>query len=222
VARVEGELREDMVFGATPVCVGLDEDGRRICVASRMKYHSRQREVGPLAEWFAGRGYEVVAFEGLNLSFEGGGDAIWHPGRRLIWGGYGHRSEAEIYPTLARTFGAPVITLELADAKFYHLDTCFCPLSDKAVLLYPPALTESGVALVRRVFQHVIDVNEHEAVELFACNAAAFLNKYVFIQRGAVDTNRRLKELGFEVIEVETGEFLKSGGSVFCMKTAIF
>lgn len=213
---------EDMVFCANPVFVGLDENGRRVCVRSRMKYPSRQREVVPLADWFKNHGYKLADLNDLSLGFEGGGDAIWHPGRGLIWGGYGHRSGSEIYPMLAEWFGVPVITMELADRRFYHLDTCFCPLNDKAVMLYPPALTEAGMALVRRIFEHVIVVGEHEAVELLACNAASFLNKYVFIQRSSANVNRQLTQLGFKVLEVETDEFLKSGGSVCCMKTAIF
>jgi N-dimethylarginine dimethylaminohydrolase len=213
---------EDMVFCANPVFVGLDEGGRRVCVTSSMKYPSRQREVIPLANWFKNKDYMVASLDGLDASFEGGGDAIWHPGRRLIWGGYGHRSEPEVYPALAQRLGTPVITLELADARFYHLDTCFCPLSDKAVMLYPPALTETGMALIRRVFEYVIEVRKDEAINLLACNAASFLNEYVFIQRGAIDTNRQLSDLGFKVVEVETDEFLKSGGSVSCMKAALF
>ena len=78
---------EDMVFCANPVFVGVNSEGRRLCVPSTMKYASRQREVGPAVEWFKSNGYEFQNANPDNLYFEGGGDAIWHPGRALIWGG---------------------------------------------------------------------------------------------------------------------------------------
>jgi N-dimethylarginine dimethylaminohydrolase len=40
----------------------------------------------------------------------------------------------------------------------------------------------------------------------------------VLIQRGCAVTNERLRAAGYEVRELDTDEFLKSGGSVFCMK----
>src|SRR5256885_6893295 len=44
--------------------------------------------------WFKARGYRIAKLKDSSLHFEGAGDALWHPGRRLIWGGYGFRSEA--------------------------------------------------------------------------------------------------------------------------------
>ena len=78
------------------------------------------------------------------------------------------------------------------------------------------------MALVRDVFERVIEVDAFEATDSMACNAAAFLGKYVVIQGGAVKVNWALRGLGFEVFEVETSEFMKSGGSVFCMKMHLF
>jgi N-dimethylarginine dimethylaminohydrolase len=85
-----------MVFCANPVFTGLDGEGRRVCVLSHRRVASRRTEVAAHAEWFQGNGYRVFSIPGLEL-FEGGGDAIWHPGRRLIWGGYGFRTDKEIY-----------------------------------------------------------------------------------------------------------------------------
>ena len=55
-----------------------------------------------------------------------------------------------------------------------------------------------------------------------ACNAAAFPGGAVVIDRRAERTIRALGRRGFRVTEVDTGEFLKSGGSVFCMKQLLF
>jgi len=212
---------EDMVFCANPVFAGLDGQGRRVCVLSHMRYPSRRPEVATHAAWYRANGYRIVEIGGSSL-FEGSGDALWHPGRRLIWGGYGHRTSKEVYEKISEVFDAPVLPLELKTETFYHLDTCFCPVDEKTALVYPPALTGEGLEMVRHAFPRLIEVDEREAVEGMACNAAAFPGNYVVIQRGAATVNAKLRELGFQVVEVDTSEFLKSGGSVFCMKMYLF
>ena len=212
---------EDMVFCANPVFAGLDGDGQRVCVLSHMRFSSRQPEVAAHARWYRENGYHVVEIAGPGL-FEGSGDALWHPGRRLIWGGYGQRTSKEVYAKISRVFDAPVIPLELKTELFYHLDTCFCPVDERTALVYPPALTGEGLELLRQAFPSVIEVDDDEATHAMACNAAAFLGKYVVIPKGAPKATARLRELGFQVVEVDTSEFLKSGGSVFCMKMYLF
>src|SRR5690606_33623084 len=113
---------------------------------------------------------------------------------------------------------APVVALRLVDERFYHLDTCLSMLDARTVLLYPDALEPEAVALVRHFFPRVIEAPEDEAVRLFACNAHCPDEQHVFIQRGCVETIAKLREAGFEPVELDTGEYLKSGGSVFCMK----
>jgi N-dimethylarginine dimethylaminohydrolase len=213
---------EDMVFCANPVFPGIDGKGGRKCVLSKMNHPSRQKEVTATASWFERNGYELVDLRGQVCAFEGGGDAIWHPGRGLIWGGHGQRTEVGIYSLFGEIFDVPVIALEIQDSRFYHLDTCFSPLDQKTVLLYPPAFTEEGLSLIRELFPRIVEANEDETVGRLACNAAALLGRYIFIQRGAEKVNQRLRALEYQVIEVDTGEFLKSGGSVFCMKSALF
>lgn len=213
---------EDMVFSANQVLPGEDEAGRLFVVLSQMRHESRRREVPLFERWFAERGYGILRLDDPTLLFEGQGDAIWHPGRRLLWGGYGHRTSLATYRELATKIGAPVIALELPSPDFYHLDTCFCALDEESVLIYRDALTEEGVGLVRKYFSQVIETPKEEAYGAFACNATALPGKKVVIQRGATETRRRLEAAGFAVHEVETGEFIKSGGSVFCMKIMVY
>ena len=60
---------------------------------------------------------------------EGAGDAIWDATRQFFWVGYGPRSDAASPATIAEIFSQDVVALELATDEFYHLDTCFLPLS---------------------------------------------------------------------------------------------
>ena len=208
---------EDMVFSANPTLTGLNAKGKKVAILSQMKHASRQREVLAHRDWFAAHGYDVIESPVL---FEGGGDATWHPGRRVIWGGYGQRSVEEAYLFVARVFGVEALTLELA-TDFYHLDTCFCPIDEKTVLLHPKAFTKAGLALIKRNFKTVIEADAADARERFACNAAVF-GKHVVIQAGSTALEDKLKKHGCDVHRVETGEFLKSGGSVYCMKQWLF
>ncbi len=206
-----------MVFSANPVFVGQDLNGRRICLLSNMKFSSREREVAAYEKWFALRGYTIVRLSNLDWHFEGHGDALWHPGKRLIWGGYGYRSVPQVYTEISKVFSSPVILLELCREHFYHLDTCLCPLSETEALYFPEAFKPEGQALIRSLFPKVIAASEKEALSGLACNALV-LGKKVIIQEGNSETNDALRALGYEVFEVDTSEFIKSGGSVFCMK----
>lgn len=213
---------EDMVFTANPSFTGRDANGTAVCVPGRMAFTSRRPEAAAHAQWCAAHGYEVRELPRDVERFEGTGDSLWHPGRALIWAGEGARTERRAHEALADIFGVPVIRLKLADPRFYHLDTCFCALSDRCVLIYPKAFTTEGLALIHRVFPDVVEVDEAEATGAFSCNAAAFNGKTVVIQHGAPRTNAELRRRGFDVQEVATDEFLKSGGSVFCLKAALY
>lgn len=212
---------EDMVFCANQTFVGLDANGKNLCVLSQMKHESRQREVSAFGKWFGEHGYRVENIP-TKIGFEGSGDAIWHPGRALIWGGSGFRTEPGVYPHVSEFFGAPVIRLELKSDRFYHLDTCFCAIDERTVLIHPGSMTPLGVAMIKAVFENVIECDDKEAKELMACNATALGGGHVIIQKGNVNSIATLRKLGYTVHEVDTSEYMKSGGSVFCMKMYVF
>lgn len=213
---------EDMVFTANQVLPGMDADGRPYVVLSHMRHPSRQREVPYFRDWFESYGYRIAELPESIPFFEGQGDAIWHPGQRLLWGGYGQRTAVEAYSALAELLDVPVAVLELVHPSFYHLDTAFCALAGDAALVFPGAFSAEGMQQLKLGFRRVIEVPEEEASTGFACNAHAFDGRTVVIQRGSPRTVAALAENGFDVVEVETGEFIKSGGSVFCMKMMIY
>jgi N-dimethylarginine dimethylaminohydrolase len=210
----------DMVFCANQTLPYLTPGGSRGVVLSRMYAPQRRNEVPHYARFFEKEGYRVSEVDetATGESFEGMGDAIWHPGRFLLWGGYGFRTDRSVYDHLGADFGFPVLPVSLTDADFYHLDTCFAPLNEETVLIYPGAFEEEGLEMVHAHFRHVVEAPEEEARGLFACNAHCPDGRNVIIQRGCKETNRKLRHAGFEPVEVDTDEYLKSGGSVFCMK----
>lgn len=210
----------DMVFCANQTLPYRDPSGgERGVVLSRMHAAQRKEEVPYYAGFFSTHGYAIRELsEQVEGSFEGMGDAIWHPGRHLLWGGHGFRTAPDAYDAVSEMLDVPVVLVELADEDFYHLDTCLCPLSETTALIYPGAFTDEGRALIEHFFENVIEVPAVEAREQFACNAHCPDGEHVLIQRGCTATTRQLEAAGFTPVELDTGEFLKAGGSIFCMK----
>jgi len=212
---------EDMVFCANQTLAGLDGAGERLCLLSQMKHPSRQREVPAFERWFEREGYAVVFLPGDEV-FEGGGDAIWHPSRGLIWGGYGIRTEPGAYVAVSDYFEVPVIRLRLSSDRTYHLDTSLCPLDESTALIHAGSFEPAALEMIRRIFPTVLESPTKEAIDGMACNAAAVGGTHVVINRGNPHTASMLREHGYQVVEVDTSEFVKSGGSVFCMKMYVF
>ena len=220
LAPVEG--LEDMVFCANPVFTGLTTRMEKICIPSHMRYPSRRKEVAAFEAFFQGEGYRLARLSDKTAMFEGMGDCMWHPGKRLLWGAHGFRTDPEVYPEIAQVCEAPVILLKLVNERFYHLDTCFCPLTQEAVLIYPSAFDAESLGLILKMFPIVLVAEENEAIRLLACNAAVVDSKTTFIQAGAEIASRHMRAIGLEVVALETSEFMKSGGSVFCLRQPFF
>lgn len=213
----------DMVFCANQTLPYQTTDGKRGVVLSRMHAPQRRDEVPHLARFFAQQGYTLTSIpETVPGSFEGMGDALWHPGHALLWGGYGFRTDRSIYEWLSRQLDVPVLALRLVDPDFYHLDTCLSLLDAVSALYVPAAFDKESRALLHQHIPNLIEVPEREARELLACNAHCPDGRHVLIQKGCHETVRQLRAAGFEPIELDTSEFLKSGGSVFCLKLMFF
>lgn len=210
----------DMVFCANQTLpFRRPEDGRTGVVASRMHSVHRAPEVQDFIQFFEEEGYEPIELpDDIPGSFEGMGDAIWHTGRYLLWGGHGFRTDPRVYEAISERLNVDILLLSLSDPDFYHLDTCFSVLDRDTVLVFPGAFDETGLALIHSMFWRVLEASDFESRRGFACNAHCPDGKHVLIQAGNPDTCNMLRHNDFEPIELETGEFVKSGGSVFCMK----
>lgn len=213
----------DMVFCANQSLPFMDEDGTKKVLMSIMHAEQRKGEVPYIENFYLKQGYEIFHPDPDKVeSFEGMGDALWHFKRKLIWGAFGIRSSLSVYEQISDLFDVPVIALELKNKKFYHLDTCLCILNEDTALIYADAFTEEGLELIHTLFDSVIEATGYEAEKLFAVNAACPDGKNVLIQQGCTDVNQKLRDAGFYVHEYSTYEFLKSGGSVFCMKMLLW
>ncbi|HYX35225.1 MAG TPA: arginine deiminase-related protein [Oligoflexus sp.] len=211
----------DMVFCANQTFPFLDASGHPAVILSNMWDETRHLEVACLAgqlEKLGVRIHSLPARQDQTL-FEGMGDALWVPGRRLICGGYGFRTDRRIYETIHAITGTPIVLFELLNPRFYHLDTCLSLLDARTVLACREGFTDEGWTTLGRLFPRIIEVPLHEAdAPGFACNAHCPDQQHVILQKGCEETCSVLRSYGFTPIEVETEEYIKSGGSVFCMK----
>jgi N-dimethylarginine dimethylaminohydrolase len=201
----------DMVFTAN---AGLVK-GRRF-VVSRFRYPERQYEEPYFADWFMDRGYEVTLMP-RDVPFEGAGDALFDRGAERLWMAHGHRSIAAAHEVLAERLGVDIVTLKLVDQRFYHLDTCFCPLEGGFLLYYPPAFDEASRAAIegRIGADKRIAIGEEDALA-FACNAVN-IDRTVVVNRASAAFVKALAQKRFEVVQTPLSEFMKAGGSAKCL-----
>lgn len=201
----------DLVFTANAGLVLGD-----IAVLSRFYHKERQGEEPYFKEWFANNGFTVYELP-KDLPFEGAGDALLDREGRWLWAGYGFRSELDSHAYLAKWLNIEVLSLHLVDERFYHLDTCFCPLSGGYLLYYPPAFDSYSNKLIemRVVPEKRIVLEEPDAVT-FGCNAVN-IDKIIIMNKASDGLKSRLSEVGFQIIETPLTEFLKAGGAAKCL-----
>ena len=120
-----------------------------------------------------------------------------------------------------RTY-SPLLALELTDPALYHLDTVLAPLTHDTALIWKDGLTRDGREMLDEVFTHFIEPPETEVKQGFACNAHCPDGRTVIIDQVCRETISMLETAGFTVRAVDTSEFRKAGGSVFCLKNMVF
>jgi len=151
------------------------------------------------------------------LCLEGAGDCIWDPVRQMFWVGYGQRSDRHAAEAVAEVFGQPAVSLQLRDPRYYHLDTCLCPLESGHVLYVPEAFTAPALQeLFARVPEDMrIRVPRQDAEQL-AANAVAF-DRHIVLSHCGPKLRAELEAAGHTVHEVRIPEFAMSGGSACCL-----
>jgi len=210
----------DMVFTANAglVC-------GRTAILARFRHEERQSEEPYFAEWFLEKGYALHRCP-RDLYFEGAGDALFDRGVPVLWMGYGHRSVAGAQDFIGDVLASAghaveIVTLELVNARYYHLDTCFCPLEGGALLYYPPAFSATSLlAIEARIPADKRIVCSTADAEAFACNAVN-IGQTVILNHASPELEQTLGAAGFTVERVDLSEFMKAGGAAKCLTLAL-
>jgi N-dimethylarginine dimethylaminohydrolase len=148
-----------------------------------------------------------------DFNFEGAGDALFCGD--TLYAGYRMRSDAAGHQAIGQLLGVRVLPVELIDARYYHLDTCFCPLAPETAIWYPPAFDHYGQRAIEEHVPRLIAVERAEA-ERFACNAVV-IGCRVITNTGCDRLHTALAEAGYEPIATPLDEFTKAGGSAKCL-----
>jgi len=211
----------DMVFSANQTFPFRDELGKGSIILSQMKSSYRQPEVNHFKSWAQENALSVYELS-CSSSFEGMGDALWDYDKNEIYGGFGPRTEVAVYLEIEKITKAKVHRLKLVNENFYHLDTCLCLLGNSTAFAVREAFDQEGWQILKNQFSTLVEISEEEALRNFAGNMFCLNGRDVVMQSGSHQTRKSLERLGFQVYEVETTEFMKAGGSVFCMKQLYF
>lgn len=197
----------DLVFTANAGLV----IGRRF-ILSNFRHKERRGEAVHFERWFAEHGFEVVKLP-PKLVFEGEGDALFCGD--ILFCGYKFRSDIQSHRLLAELLRCLVVSVELVDERFYHLDTCFCPLPDGGAIWFPGAFDEYGRRAIREHCDALVEVAPDEAVH-FACNAVV-LEREIVLPAGCPTICGVLAERGYRPHELPMTEFIKAGGACKCL-----
>ena len=176
---------------------------------ARFKFAERALEAVAYASWLHGRGYRVTPTRHVN---EGQGDLLLVG--EMVLAGYGFRTDIRAHAEIAQMLRMPVISLELIDPRFYHLDTALAVLDDKTIAYYPPAFSESAQNQLRALFPDAIVVASADAYVL-GLNAVSD-GLHVVHPSAATGFAAQLRDVGFEPVGVDLSELLKGGGSIKC------
>ncbi len=201
----------DMVYAANGATV---LDGR--VLTARFANSERTGEAARHADWHQRNGIlygsgEVTVPVAVN---EAEGDfAILS---RTILAGFGFRTSRAAHAELAALTGRPVVSLELVDPRFYHLDVALTVLDDQRdhIAYYPAAFSPASRQVLSERFPTAILADETDA-HAFGLNCVSDgLN--VFIPAGAPGLREAFAAAGYRPSSIELSELAKGGGSVKC------
>lgn len=197
----------DLVFTANAGLIWKDR-----VLLSLFRHAARQGETPLDRDWFQKAGFETIDMpEGFY--FEGAGDALFCGD--TLFAGYLIRSDVRALQWVAGKMNCRVIPLQLVDEFYYHLDTCFCPLSETEAIYYPPAFDEYAQQALKEYIPHLIPVVKAEA-QRFACNAVV-IGETVVMNTGCPQLEADLQQRGYQTLSTPLDEFIKAGGSAKCL-----
>ena len=190
----------------------------KLFIKSNFRYGQRKPESAIAALYFEKKGYAVYNLP-PTVSFEGQGDLI--RADHTFFMGWGQRTSYEAEDFLIHALHKEVVTLQLTNPSFFHLDTCFAPLSQNIAIYYPDAFTDEGKQILDEYFEDLIAIDEADA-NVFACNLVIIENHIIINRKISKKLKSKLESYGFTVHGLKMTEYLQGGGSVKCLSLQIF
>ncbi|OBH54772.1 N-dimethylarginine dimethylaminohydrolase [Mycobacterium colombiense] len=200
----------DMVYAANGGFVAHD-----VAIVARFRFVERAGESRAYARWMSSLSYRPVHTRHVN---EGQGDLL--KVGDIVLAGWGFRTDRRAHAEISAALRAPVISLELVDPRFYHLDTALAVLDDHTIAFYPPAFSADAQEQLGALFPDAIIADTSDAYVLGLNVVSDGL--HVVLPSAATGFAAQLRRAGFEPIGVDLSELLKGGGSVKCCTLEVF
>lgn len=169
----------------------------------------RQGEEEKLKQWLEEQRLPFDQFWGSPIE---GGDVLVDKDKLFI-GISSRTSEKTINEIEQRLPDYQVLPISFNE-KYLHLDCVFNILSPTEALIFPEALSAGTINQLAEHYD-LIRVNAQEQFSL-GVNVLSIGNKRVFSQPQNVMVNQQLAARGYEIIEVDFSEIIKSGGAFRC------
>lgn len=182
--------------------------GEDIFVAE-MASDIRKGEEEVLEEWLED---EDIPFQTTTSRVEGG-DVIVDRGTLYV--GISSRTSEKAVRKLKSDLPDYEIVQVPFNEKYLHLDCVFNILSPEVGLIFPKALDQKTIDMLSARKYKLIEVSEEEQFTM-GTNVLSIGDKKVFSLPQNKNVNAQMRAHGFEVIEVDFSEIIKSGGSFRC------
>lgn len=183
--------------------------GETIFVAD-MANSIRSGEEDILKQWLEDENISYYNIMGLQIE---GGDVIID--RDTIFIGLSNRTKKDAIDHLSDLLNKQfkIIPIDFPK-KYLHLDCVFNIVSPETAIIYPEALTEEYIKMLSKRYE-LIEVTEEEQFTL-GTNVLSIGNKKILSLPVNKGVNKQLRQRGFDVIEIDISEIIKSGGSFRC------
>lgn len=106
-----------------------------------------------------------------------------------------------------------VIHIDFED-QYLHLDCVFNIVSKEVAFVYPKAINKEDMKKIYDRYE-IIEISEEEQFTL-GTNVLSIGNKKIISLPNNKKVNEELRKRGFDIIEVDISEIIKSGGSFRC------
>lgn len=176
---------------------------------SNMGSDIRSGEEKVLESWLDEQHLPYTPFSGYSIE---GGDIIID--RDVVYVGISGRTNKKALEHISQSLSEYTVQPIPIDKSYLHLDCVFNVISPTEALVFSPALREEELNFLSKRYE-LIEVSKEEQFTM-GTNVLSIGNKKIFSLPCNKQVNEQLRNRGYDVVEVDISEIIKSGGSFRC------
>lgn len=157
----------------------------------------------------------AVDLSGDGATIEGGDVIVLGGTSRVLVGMNRHTNEAGCRKLKTHLSRAGVEVVRVPHGAL-HLDCCLAPLPSGEAIYCESKLPDSSVDVLGGCFTRLIPLDRNEAELHLAANVFWINERQVVSNAAAPQTNRLLRNMGYEVIELDFSHLVRMWGSFRC------